>query len=106
MAPNCGVTGKLIRLSSASSFSGQDGWDCAGQNLKIRHDALLFDVVNVELHLARKINFAAAADLPKASNAGLNRKAAAVFEGILGDFAGDRRAGPDQRHIPNEHIVK
>ena len=57
------------------------------------------DVLHIERDLLIKGQFAAAADLPDAGEAGLDIETPTVGEGIAGDLGGDRRARPHQGHI-------
>src|SRR5439155_23499937 len=98
--------GKSIRHSSACTLSGEDRRDGPRQNLGVRPKALTFDVVDIELHLAGKINFRPAADLPDASNSRLDGQAAPLRQGIFCHLARHRRARSNQGHIADENVEK
>ena len=67
---------------------------------------MTLDVVDVELHLAGKVDLTAPADLPKTGDAGFDREPPSVREGIFGDFTRKWRTGTDKRHVSDKHIVK
>jgi hypothetical protein len=65
---------------------------------------LVFDVINIELDLAGKINFASPPDLPKAGNARFYGQAPAVDQFVTVHLPNQGRARSDQRHFAAENV--
>src|SRR5229473_1229035 len=64
--------------SSVCAFAEQDRWDRCQEQLDIEPEALAFDVFEVQLHLLREGNVAAAAHLPDTGQAGSHVQPAPV----------------------------
>src|SRR5262245_10366073 len=94
------------RLSSTSALSGKHSRNRAGQNRQIHPEILSFDVIDIELHLAREVNFTPAANLPNAGDSRCHSQTPPVGGGVLFDLARHRWAGADEGHVPDQDIVK
>src|SRR6185369_7364252 len=76
----------------AGSFAGQHRRDGPDQDLHVSKQALLLDVLHIEVDLPGEIDFRPAADLPEAGDAGFDGEAPAIGQRVQRHLAGNRRA--------------
>jgi hypothetical protein len=69
-------------VASARPLSGQHRWNRPNQNSEVNPKIPTFDVINVELDLAGKVDLAPAADLPQAGDPWFYGQAPAVCRRI------------------------
>ena len=83
----------------------EDGGDGFEEDLDIQREAPVGDVLRVQLDDFLKVrDLAAAADLPHAGDAGLDREARTVVELVFFPLVHRGRAGADEAHVAGQDV--
>ena len=77
---------------------------CLHQQRYIGEKILVLNVPDIHFHPLLEADIRAAANLPKARQAGFDRKTAALPGLVLGHFFADGRTRSDQRHLAGQYV--
>ena len=88
----------------ASTSTGKDLNDREENNLQVRDEAALGDVLQITADHPVKVGIVAVGHLPPAGDARLHCQALQVVVGVLRNLIRQRRARAHDGHLPQEHV--